>query len=132
VGRGFKVNKEEILGMYVALEKYIQQDHDKEWKEWEAATAVIDNAVKTVGGVTTNITVPPLGNVTPTLNISWDGAKVKLTGKDLQEKLRNGNPSIEIGGVKDNGITITVWMLKPGQEKIVAARVKEELVKAVG
>jgi L-seryl-tRNA(Ser) seleniumtransferase len=57
---------------------------------------------------------------------------VKLTGKDLQEKLRNGNPSIEIGGVKDNGITVTVWMLKPGQEKIVAGRIKEELIKAVG
>jgi L-seryl-tRNA(Ser) seleniumtransferase len=132
VGRGFKVNKEEIVGMYVAVEKYIQQDHDKEWKVWEAATAVIENAVKTVSGVTTKVTVPPLGNVTPTLDISWDGAKIKLTGKDLQEKLRNGNPSIEIGGVKDNGITTTVWMLKPGQEKIVAARIKEELVKAVG
>jgi len=132
VGRGFKVNKEEILGMYVAVEKYIQYDHDKEWKEWEAATAVIQNAVKTVSSVTTDITVPALGNITPTLNISWDGAKVKLTGKDLQEKLRNGNPSIEIGGVKDNSITVTVWMLKPGQEKIVAARIKEELAKAVG
>jgi len=132
IGRGFKVNKEEILGMYVAVEKYIQQDHDKEWKEWEAATAVIQNAVKTVGSVTTDVTVPALGNVTPTLNISWDGTKVKLTGKDLQEKLRNGNPSIEIGGVKDNSITVTVWMLKPGQEKIVAGRIKEELAKAVG
>ena len=129
IGRGFKVNKEEILGLYVALEQYIKQDHDKEWKEWEASTAVVDSAVKSVSGVTTNITVPPLGNVTPTLNISWDAAKVKLTGKQLQEKLRNGNPSIEIGGVKDNGITVTVWMLKPGQDKIVAARIKEELTK---
>jgi hypothetical protein len=25
-----------------------------------------------------------------------------------------------------------VWMLKPGQEKIVARRIKEELMKAVG
>lgn len=129
IGRGFKVNKEEILGFYVALEQYIKQDHDKEWKEWEASTTIIDNAVKTVGGVTTNIIVPPLGNVTPTLNISWDAAKVKLTGKELQEKLRKGNPSIEIGGVKDNGITVTVWMLKAGQDKIVAARIKEELTK---
>jgi L-seryl-tRNA(Ser) seleniumtransferase len=127
IGRGFKVNKEEILGMYVALEHYIKQDHDKEWKEWEASTSIIDNAVKTLSGITTSITVPPLGNVTPTLNISWDAAKVKLTGKELQEKLRNGNPSIEIGGVKDNSIIVTVWMLKPGQDKIVAARLKEEL-----
>ncbi|HEY8897736.1 MAG TPA: aminotransferase class V-fold PLP-dependent enzyme [Niastella sp.] len=132
IGRGFKVNKEEILGMYVALDKYIKEDHKKEWKTWEAATAVIDNAAKTVSGVTTSITVPELGNVTPTLQISWDTGKVKLSGKDLQEKLRNGVPSIEIGGVKESSITVTVWMLKPGQEKIVAGRIKEELLKAVG
>jgi len=132
IGRGFKVNKEEVLGMYVALEQYIQQDHDKEWKAWETATAQIDQAAKTVSGVTTSITVPALGNVTPTLQITWDAGKIKLTGKELQEKLRSGNPSIEIGGVKDNGITVTVWMLKPGQEKIVAGRIKEELMKAAG
>ncbi|HEY1199793.1 MAG TPA: selenocysteine synthase, partial [Niastella sp.] len=132
IGRGFKVNKEEILGMYVALDKYIKEDHKKEWKAWEAATAVIDNAAKTVSGVTTSITVPELGNVTPTLQIAWDAGKVKLSGKDLQEKLRSGAPSIEIGGAKESSITVTVWMLKPGQEKIVAGRIKEELMKAVG
>ena len=107
------------------------RNHEKEWKIWEAATALVESTVKTVAGVNTSITVPPLGNVTPTLQISWDAGKVKLTGKALQEKLRNGQPSIEIGGVKDNGITVTVWMLKPGQEKIVAGRIKEELAKAV-
>lgn len=130
IGRGMKVNKEEVIGMYVALEKYINQDHDKEWKIWEAAVAHIESAVKQVKGVTTNVTVPPLGNTTPTLEISWDNATVKLTGKDLQTRLRNATPSIEIGGVRDNGIVVTVWMLKPGQEKIVATRIKEELLKA--
>jgi len=130
IGRGFKVNKEEVLGMYMALDSYIKQDHDKEWKEWEAATAVIDNSVKTVNGVTTAITVPPLGNVTPTLSISWDNTKVKISGKDVQLNLRNGVPSIEIGNAQEKSITITVWMLKPGQEKIVAARITEELKKA--
>jgi L-seryl-tRNA(Ser) seleniumtransferase len=49
--------------------------------------------------------------------------------------LWNGNPGIEVmgggtmGGKKD-GIELSVWQLKPGQEKIVAGRVKEELLKA--
>jgi L-seryl-tRNA(Ser) seleniumtransferase len=131
IGRGMKVNKEEILGMYIALEKYISQDHDKEWKEWEAATAHIENTVKSVSAVKTNITVPPLGNITPTLEISWDNNKIKLTGKELQQKLRNANPSIEVGSIQDHGIVITVWMLKPGQEKIVATRIKQELTAAI-
>jgi uncharacterized pyridoxal phosphate-dependent enzyme len=127
IGRGMKINKEEILGMYVALERYISYDHDKEWKIWENGIAHIENAVKPINGITTKVTVPPLGNITPTLEISWDSTKIKLAGKELQEKLRNGNPSIEIGGVQENKISVTVWVMKPGQEKIVAKRLKEEL-----
>ncbi len=126
IGRGMKINKEEILGMYVALERYVNQDHEKEWKEWETKLALIENTVKTVPGVTTEVHVPPLGNHTPTLRITWD-SKVKVTDKQLREGLRGGNPSIEVGGGPANSVSVTVFMLKPGQEKIVATRLKEEL-----
>ena len=130
VGRGMKVNKEEILGMYVALEKYINQDHDKEWKEWEARVASIANAAKTVSGVTTESYVPPIADHTPTLKISWDTGKVKLSGDELLQKLSKGDPSIEAYGGGKNSITVSPWMMLPGQEKIVATRIKEELSKA--
>ncbi|QHV96519.1 aminotransferase class V-fold PLP-dependent enzyme [Spirosoma endbachense] len=130
IGRGMKVNKEEILGMYVALEKFINEDHDKVWKAWEESTAHIENTVKTVNGVQVEVHVPPLGNHTPTLRISWDPGKLRITGKDLQEALRKGDPSIEVGGGGPSNIGVTVWMMKPGQEKIVARRIKEELSKA--
>jgi L-seryl-tRNA(Ser) seleniumtransferase len=64
------------------------------------------------------------------INITWDPAKVKLTQKDLQEGLRNGQPSIEVMPNEKEGINVTVFMLKPGQEKIVATRLKEEFKKA--
>src|SRR5690606_17821322 len=35
IGRGMKVNKEEVLGMLVALEMYLAKDHEKEWELWE-------------------------------------------------------------------------------------------------
>ena len=127
IGRGMKINKEEILAMYVALEHYISYDHDKEWKKWEDGIAYIENVIKPINGVTTKVTVPPLGNITPTLGISWDKNIVKMTAKELQEKLRKGNPSIEVGGAQENSINVTVWVMKPGQEKIVARRLKEEL-----
>ena len=130
IGRGMKVNKEEILGMYVALEQYLVYDHEKEWKQWEKAIAHIENKVKPIKGVTPKVTVPPLGNVTPTLNITWDNTIVKLNTKDMQEKLRRGDPSIEVIGIGDNGIQITAWVMKSGEEKIVARRVAEELTNA--
>ena len=127
IGRGMKVNKEEIVGMYVALEHFMAADHDKEFKTWESQIAVIENAVKAINGVTTKVFVPQLGNITPTLEVSWDNTVIKMTTKDLQDKLRNGNPSIEVMGRGDNAITITVWVMKPGQEKIVARKLKEAL-----
>jgi L-seryl-tRNA(Ser) seleniumtransferase len=58
IGRGMKVNKEEILGMYVALEKYINTDHAAEWKMWEDRVATIVNAASKVNGVSTEVFVP--------------------------------------------------------------------------
>ncbi|MDQ6476991.1 aminotransferase class V-fold PLP-dependent enzyme [Dyadobacter sp. LHD-138] len=130
IGRGMKVNKEEILGMYVALDNFVKMDHKKEWKMWEGRAALIANAAKSVKGVQVETFAPELGNHTPTLRISWDATKVNLPVKTLQENLRNGNPSIEIMPGENNTLTITTWMLKPGEEKIVATRLKEELSKA--
>jgi L-seryl-tRNA(Ser) seleniumtransferase len=132
IGRGMKINKEEILGMYAALERYVNADHDKEWKDWEDRLAHIDNAVKKVAGVVTEVHVPPLGNHTPTLKISWDSNKIKMSDKELRERLRNGSPSIEVGGGPANSINVTVFMQSAGQEKIVASRLREELSRAAG
>ena len=129
IGRGMKVNKEEIVGMYVALEKYINQDHDAEWKMWESKIDSIKTAVNSVEGVTTEVSVPPIANHTPLLFINWDESKVKTSNKDLMLKLRNGSPSIEVMA-NGTGINITVFMLQEGEEKIVAKRVREELLLA--
>ena len=129
IGRGMKVNKEEIVGMYVALEKYINQDHDAEWKMWESKIDSIKTSVNSIEGVTTEISVPPIANHTPLLFINWDESKVKTSNKDLMLKLRNGSPSIEVMA-NGTGINITVFMLQEGEEKIVAKRVREELLLA--
>ena len=55
----------------------------------------------------------------------WD--KMKLTYQEAGKKLREGQPSIEVvPGVKDS-LSIGVWMLQPGEDKIVARRIREVL-----
>ena len=125
VGRGMKVNKEEILGMYVALDHFMKLDHAAEFEKWKKAIGLIESAVKSVKGANARIYVPELGNITPTLDLTWDKPDVKA--KDIQERLRNGTPSIEVISKDEKSITITVWMMKPGEEKIVAKRLKEDL-----
>ena len=133
--RGHKVNKEEILAMYVALERHIKMDHVKEWKVWEDRMATVIDVIENIKGVQTKVFIPELANNTPTLHLSWDTNLIKMTGAELKERLWNGNPGIEVmgGGTmgsRNDGIELSVWQLKPGQEKTVANRVKEELLKA--
>ena len=133
IGRGMKVNKEEILGMYAALEMYVNQDHEKEWKMWEDRVSLITNAVNKIDSVTVSVSVPPIANHSPKMKIAWDKNKIKLTRASLGEKLRTGDPSIEMisWGGDENSIELTVFMLSKGEDKIVARRLKEELTQAL-
>ncbi|MFD2966379.1 aminotransferase class V-fold PLP-dependent enzyme [Sphingobacterium bambusae] len=130
IGRGMKVNKEEVLGMYVALEKFVKQDHAAEWKSWEARTDKVKKKVEAVAGIKTRLFVPKLGNITPNLEISWDPKTINITGDALAERLRKGSPSIELGEAKEHMVSLTVWMMKVGEEDIVATKLVEELNKA--
>ena len=126
VGRGMKVNKEEVLGMLVALEMYLNKDHKAEWAMWEGQIKLIHDAAAAVTGVSPEIHVPKVANHVPSLRLKWDQSKVAITPEEMRQKLREGHPSIETVGDKEH-VGITTWMLQPGQERIVANRVGEVL-----
>lgn len=127
IGRGMKVNKEELLGMMVAVETFLKKDHAAEWKEWERRVSFIGDSVKGVPSVTTEQYLPVIANHVPHLKITWDQSKVKLTYAEAAKKLREGDPSIEtVPGAKDS-LNVGVWMLQPGEDKIVARRIREVL-----
>ncbi len=133
LARGMKVNKEEMVGMLVALEMYLKRDHAAEAKEWDRRAQVILAAAKKVKTVTTEVTIPPIANHTPSLKIRWDQNVVKVTPLEVAKQLREGSPSIEAApGTNRNSLQFTVWMLAKGEEKIVARRVQEILSKAAG
>jgi len=126
VARISKVNKEEILGMMVALENYLERDHQKDWELWEFQINHISDAAKSVDGVETEIHVPEIANHVPSLKISWDEDKIQATPDEVRQALRDGHPSIETVGGSES-VNITTWMMNPGEERIVATRIREIL-----
>ena len=129
IGRGMKVNKEEVLGMLAALELYLEKDHRKEWEMWESQIQLISDSANSVVGVETEIHVPPYANHVPSLRIRWDEKKVKITPNEVRRQLTEGHPSIQTVG-DSKSVGMTTWMMVPGQERIVAKRVKEILSSA--
>jgi uncharacterized pyridoxal phosphate-dependent enzyme len=126
IGRSQKVGKEEIVGMVKALEIYLNEDHAAIEKEWWRRLDAISSEVTRVPGVTTSYHVPDVANHVPHMNIFWDPRKISLSPRDAAKAMREGKPSVVIGG-SENGLGMSSFMLKPGEEKIIAARLVELL-----
>jgi L-seryl-tRNA(Ser) seleniumtransferase len=113
--------------MMIAVETYLNKDHEADWKLWESQIKLISDSAKSVAGVETEIHVPKIANHVPSLRIRWDESKIKMTPNDVRQALRDGHPSIETVGGKES-VDITTWMMNPGEERIVAIRIKEILM----
>ncbi len=142
VGRGMKVAKEEIVGLVAAVDWFLSQDDAAMQAEFQKRAELIAAKVKTLPTVQTNIFMPAVANHVPHLLISYDPARIKVTGPEVMVKLRQGNPRIELnpstGGSPasaglpggPNTIVVGVWMMKPGEDAVVAQRLYEVLQSA--
>jgi L-seryl-tRNA(Ser) seleniumtransferase len=128
VGRGMKVNKEEMLGLLAAVELYVSKDHAKEQREFEKRAETIRSAAAAVGGVTAEVFVPEVANHVPHVRITWDAAAMGVTPENVVRALRDGEPSI---GTRSEGgsIVVGVWMMRSGEDKVVARRLRQVLEK---
>src|SRR5262252_2380198 len=139
VGRGLKVAKEEIVGMVAAVDWFLKQDDAAMEGEFRKRAQKIADSVAKVPTVQTKIFLPPVANHVPHLVINYDAAKVRTSGLEVMQKLREGRPRIELnpatgGGPASAGlpsspdtIVVGVWMLHSGEDAIVGRRLREVL-----
>jgi L-seryl-tRNA(Ser) seleniumtransferase len=122
-----KVGKEELVGMWAALERFVKLDHKAVWQDWEKRVETIAGLVREVKGVQTSVFVPPIANHSPHLRVVWDFKAGGPTPADVVKRLRDGEPRIELRpGVKD-AVEVAVWMLEPGEAEIVGRRLRDVL-----
>lgn len=134
-GRDNKVGREETMGMVAAVEAWVKRDHKAEWDRWLSYLDVISKRVSTIDGIHTIVVEPEgLSNRSPSLVISWDPSTLHITGEEFAEIVARTKPRIALGSGSgprrggrpaDSGVTsvdITAWMMRPGDDKIVADR----------
>jgi|SRR5579883_1993958 len=139
VGRGMKVAKEQIVGMVAALDWFIAQTDEGMDQEFRRRANRIAEHLKGIPSLTCTLALPDVpANVVPHLIIRYDQSLVKIAPSAVAAELRRGTPSIELnpatgrkhsGGLPsdENTIVVGVWMLQPGEEDIVARRLREVL-----
>jgi uncharacterized pyridoxal phosphate-dependent enzyme len=146
VCRAMKVGKEEVIGCLTAVETWLKIDSKKLYSEWNGRVDRIAKLVETVPGVRTETYVPDDGNRYPTLKVSWDQQAWGFTITDCVQKLREGDPVIEVLGADNpslvpavregiqkpdkkerketDHIELVSMTIKPGEEMIVGQRLR--------
>jgi L-seryl-tRNA(Ser) seleniumtransferase len=129
IGRDLKISKETMIGMIAAVERYMKTDHEAEWRGWASQIEHMKGAVDKIPGVRTGYVPREITNHVPRMWVTWDEKAFNFSREECFKALQEGEPSI-VALRTPMGVTLVPWMMVPGEELMVARRLKEVLEKA--
>ena len=125
-GRPMKVDRQEVVAVYGALRAWLTMNHEDRFATYEARIATLRSGLAGIGGVS----MEDLADDGPAegLTVIIDPDTVGMTGADVVEELRNGNPSIWVREF-DSGdrFGIRLLTLSEGAEEIIIDRLRQIL-----
>ncbi|MDQ8757446.1 hypothetical protein RCO27_14540 [Sphingosinicella sp. LHD-64] len=136
LGRGMKVDKEEVIGLLVAVERFLARDSRPLYRRDRARVDAMRERMRDVPGLRVGYEEAFFG---PGLVLMWDEADIPLSYPAFVERMRAGERPIAIhiaAGpsayfVADvNGPALFAGYLNDGEDMIVAERAREILLTA--
>jgi L-seryl-tRNA(Ser) seleniumtransferase len=130
IGRGFKVGKEEIVGLMTALELYQYRDFSAELSRWTADVGHIVSSVRAVPGIAPRVQYPqPNGREVPSAVILIDTRTGVRDAHTVINALQEGDPPICVFEKYAGSGEIVIFpeALRPGEAEIIARRLREVL-----
>jgi L-seryl-tRNA(Ser) seleniumtransferase len=134
VGRAAKTSKEEIAGLVVALELFMAEDEAAETKRYVDLCTTIVEKLADIPGLRAVVEHDRVNRVIPHAVIYFTPDWVGPSGDAVRIALAQGDPHIYVqqgaqqGGYFDE-IAVDPINLQPGDELIVAKRLREELTR---
>jgi L-seryl-tRNA(Ser) seleniumtransferase len=134
LARAAKTSKEEICGLVVALECFLAEDEKAEMKRYHEMCAAIVERLGDIPGLRAVVEQDSVNRVLPHAVVYFTPEWVGRSGHAIQVALAQGDPHIYVqqgahqGGYFDE-IAVDPINLLPGEEAVVAARLREELTR---
>ena len=126
IGRGCKVSKEGIVGLLVALERFVALDHAAERVRQERVVAAIHRRLAGVPHIEARLLSAAETGRDPLLELRIDESALGLSAFRLSLALQQGEPPVHLGErrASEGILTINPIGLRTGEEEIIAARLR--------
>jgi L-seryl-tRNA(Ser) seleniumtransferase len=130
IGRGMKVGKEEMVGLLAAVERYLKVDHDRERSEFEDRAAEMIASLSKIRGLKVERYMPVIANQVPQVRLTWSEDVLRINAQAVAQQLLDGDPAIAVAQPGERELRISVWMMNPGEHRVVMRRVQEIIARA--
>jgi len=132
IGRGMKVGKESIFGVMAALEAWEMRDHAGIRARETSYLNLWKQTLAGRPGITALMEPDPTNNPLDRMRVIVKAEEAHITAWDLSDALARGTPPIIVRDhqVEHHYFYLDPCNLHPGQERVVASRLGEELDKA--
>jgi uncharacterized pyridoxal phosphate-dependent enzyme len=128
IGRPMKVGKEELVGLMVAVRRYLDMDHSKLMETYESQVQYVIDQFSGFPHTQARRDFPSeAGQPMPRAEIILDDASSGTMRDQVLAQLRQGEPSVALAPAGQRGIYVNPQTLQPGQERIVVERLKDVL-----
>jgi len=124
-GRGFKVDRQEIVATVVAVREWFAADHAAQFAEQERRINTIARAMAGLAGIETE-RLHPHGGPWLQVRITFDQPRGGQAAADIERTLREGDPSVRVR-LDGEGLLVYANNLKTGEDTIVADRLRSVL-----
>jgi L-seryl-tRNA(Ser) seleniumtransferase len=123
-GRPMKVGREEMVGLWLACEKYAKLDFEAIDRQSLRQAEYLRDELNKVPGLKASFAPHDRTRRVHRVLLEWDEAALGITRKEVDRELMNGEPRISTYR-HSSGLMFTLFMNEPGDEKIAARRTRE-------
>ncbi len=132
LGRPMKVGREEMIGVWLAAEKYSKLDFDALDRQCVEQSNYLIRELKKIPDLDLGYTPDLKSHRVQRVLVRWDEQRMGLTTDEFERKLLEGEPRIAALRHQPQGMTFVFFLGEPGDEKLVARRLKEIFTTARG
>jgi L-seryl-tRNA(Ser) seleniumtransferase len=124
LGRPFKVGREEMVGVWMAAEKYSRLDFGALDRQNENQANYLAAELEKIPGMQVSHAPHDRTRRVHRIRAEWDEKALAITTDQAEKQLLDGDPRIAVLRSK-RAIVFTLLMTEPGDEKLVARRMRE-------
>lgn len=129
LGRGFKVGKEELVGLIYALREFVDEDHEALLAEWDERARRIEAGLDDVAHLEPRIENADKTHLVSSVSVTLDERAAGLAADELLLSLRREDPRVFLGSdyLDVSEFTVNPMAISDEEADYVVERIRESV-----